>query len=216
MFVHFVSQIIIDQYVAQSASWVFFNAGVMTFNVTDSMLPASAPFRLNTSVFAQLIPGLQKTFPNQMMQLDVSASAAPTAAFTSSGVELSGDGEIAVFAISAAGELQPAFTLGISLAAGGNVTVTSGSSPAITGQLSTATFKSTVKQSEIGTFDPTQLNTLVQGLLSAAVPALNKKLAGMTIPIPNLPQVSLKNPSITYANGYFAVSSDISVPTGKH
>merc|ERR1712226_788122 len=110
----------ISDYVLNTVSFVFFTENQMQITITDSMLPANAPLRLNTTYFTDLIPALAKAYPNQMFNLFVAALDTPEATFAADGAHVVANGELQVVMVP---NNTVAFTLGVKVLTSGSASL---------------------------------------------------------------------------------------------
>ncbi|XP_026880396.2 bactericidal permeability-increasing protein-like isoform X2 [Electrophorus electricus] len=104
----------ISAFTANSAGFVYNNAGALSLRITDDMIPSSSPFRLNTKTFGTFIPQIAKQYPDLMMELLVKAATAPTVTFTPNNLTLQANATITAYAIQPNTTLTTLFNLNVS------------------------------------------------------------------------------------------------------
>uniref|UniRef100_A0A4W4E3S5 Bactericidal permeability-increasing protein n=1 Tax=Electrophorus electricus TaxID=8005 RepID=A0A4W4E3S5_ELEEL len=103
----------ISAFTANSAGFVYKNAGALRLRITDKMIPRAFPYRLNTKTFEALIPQIAKQYPNMMMKLLVKAATAPTVTFAPNNVTLQANTTVTVYAIQPNTTLTTLFILNV-------------------------------------------------------------------------------------------------------
>lgn len=190
--------------------WFAYTADVINVTVTPTSEPSLAQY-LNTTFFKDFVPPLYAKYPNAALDIGISLHA-PFALETTAA-----DGFVAVLdlaldfsAVTAAGP-QHAMTLGLALNVGIDVNVNdTGSNPVITLDASEVTLSFAALQSSVGTIDVTTLNSLAAFAGPVVKNLINKKLAAVSVTIPSILGISLKNPEIVYADGAFVLAGSLS------
>jgi len=211
-------QMIVSEFVANSAGFAFLKDGQLQVSITDSDIPSWAPIRLNTSDWKTLVPNLYKVFPNLMMVLHLDETEEGNAVFSSDGLLINAYGDIGVMVVEENGTQVEAFTLSGTMTTSGIAILTG---QVISGNLTFLRANFSLAHSNIGFFDVTILDDLINLLLSdGVVPAVNARLKkGFTLP--TVPGLDFVNPSIGYGDKYIYVTTDITytpdlfVPNGK-
>jgi len=199
-------QIAFSDYVPNTLFLRFYEIGLMKYLITDENLPPG-PLKLNTSSWSVWCPPLAKKFPNMDMQIGISADFAPTSKLTEQGVNISGNASVEVYVINATSKAQiPAFILTLDLDALMVVVV---NSQMLTGNITETSGTVTLKQSFVGDFDPTSLETLVNFIIKGvALPMFNEELQkGIMLPV--IKHVTLVKPTVSYGNGYVGVATNV-------
>lgn len=170
------------------------------------MVPPNSPIQLNTTDWKSVIPQLYQKFPNLLMQASVVATSAPLVSFEATGSVVNGIGDILVEVVETNGTVAPAFILTVKLSCEGNAYI---DGLRIYGNLTYVSDTVTLKESFIGPFDPTSVNTLVAYFLqNGVIPYLNGFIEkGINIPMLN--GVQFVNPTIGHGDGYLFVSTDL-------
>jgi len=78
--------IIISDATLNSALWAFYESDLFHMTVTSKDIPKTIPFHLNTSYFVSFAPGLEENYPNNEMEILVSAGNVPLASIDTNGV----------------------------------------------------------------------------------------------------------------------------------
>ncbi|NXO00987.1 BPI protein, partial [Rhinopomastus cyanomelas] len=67
----------ITEFVANSAAFAYFKAGALQRNISGTMLPRKFPLQLRTKSMGLFSPQLQELYPDQPMELQLSARQQP-------------------------------------------------------------------------------------------------------------------------------------------
>jgi lipopolysaccharide-binding protein len=200
-------QILLSDFVPDSASFVFRESGKMTAVLKDRDLPSWSPIRLNTNTWSHILPQLTQKYPNLEMHAELTTTSPPTATFSPQGVQVVGPGQIVVSVLPANGAPVPVFALNINLATSARVTVSGGRLYAVLSYLNSPI---TPAWSNVGTINVSLLDNIIKVLSTdAIVPFFNYYLSH-GINIPTIKGVTLVNPNIVYGQGYLAIATDIS------
>jgi lipopolysaccharide-binding protein len=200
-------QIFFGEYVPNTASYVFYTAGIMQALLTDKDLPSWSPVRLNTSSFKDLVPELYKKYPNMLMEARVLATQTPTVTFTSGGITAQGLGQIQVSVIQPNGQVIPVVVLGVTLGTSAKAYIMSGNMIGAT--LSYVGSTLSLVSSTIGTFDVSVLNGIIKEFATRGVVPFFNYFLQQGIPIPTIRGVTFVNPVIGYGNGFLYVSTNV-------
>ncbi|KAM4610983.1 bactericidal permeability-increasing protein-like isoform 1-T1 [Polymixia lowei] len=202
----------LSEFTINSALYGYYTAGVLQALITDSMIPPSSPFHLNTSSFAPYVPQLPKLFPGLLMELQVYASKAPVFSFQTGAVKLAFLGVIKACAIQPNTTRTPLFTLTADSKFSGKVFIDSGK---LKGSTAMDNFTLTLAASEVGTFKTVALENLVKIGIKMALSKLNEQLATGFV-LPRMKQAQLVNSVLKVEKGFVAISSDAEVwPTER-
>ncbi|ELR16783.1 LBP / BPI / CETP family, Cterminal domain containing protein [Acanthamoeba castellanii str. Neff] len=200
-------QIMLSDFVPDSASFVFRESGKMTAFLKDKDLPSWSPIRLNTNSWAHILPQLPQKYPNMEMQAEIVTTSPPTASFAPQGIQVAGPGQIIVSVLPASGSPVNVFALNIQLSTSAKVTVQNGR---IYADLTYLNSPVTVAYSNVGTINVSLFDNIIKTLSTdAIVPFFNYYLSH-GINIPTIKGVTLINPTIVYGQGYLAIATDIS------
>ncbi|XP_056406430.1 bactericidal permeability-increasing protein-like [Hyla sarda] len=180
----------VSDYLFNTAGFVYFSAGKLVFDVTDSMIPKDFNVRLNTTSFGTLIPQLSKMYPDMLMKLQISSTSAPMLDIKPGNLTLSPKLDIQAYVILPNSSLAPAFLLNLTTTALAKVAVNAGR---IVGNLELSRVHMDLKHSDVGPFSVTLLNVAVNYYLSSVLlPQVNERL-NKGFPLPLLDKVQLSD-----------------------
>ncbi|NWX39292.1 LBP protein, partial [Steatornis caripensis] len=123
----------VTEFVANSAASVYFAAGALRRNISGNMLPRRFPLQLRTKSVGVFSPQLQEHYPDQPMELQLSARRQPLISCRPDALHGAIFGSAEAFVVLPNATRAPAFLLNIDA----NVTAT----PAITGNRLGATVR---------------------------------------------------------------------------
>eukprot|EP01088_Endostelium_zonatum_P010228 TRINITY_DN235_c0_g1_i1.p1 TRINITY_DN235_c0_g1~~TRINITY_DN235_c0_g1_i1.p1 ORF type:complete len:495 (-),score=103.57 TRINITY_DN235_c0_g1_i1:28-1470(-) len=200
-------QMYVDQYVANSAAWVFWKLGKLVLPITANEVPSDSPIKLNTSTWEYVVPKMYSLYPNWLMQATVSAIAAPITTISPSNATVFARTSVLVEVINPkTGALTPVFTLGLNLTGSATAKVVGNN---IVANILGAKPSVGLISSNIGPINTVALSSIITYLVeSGIVPQVNAILA-QGIPIPTLEGVHAVNPSLSFGTGYVFVSTDV-------
>uniref|UniRef100_A0AAY5EHC6 Bactericidal permeability-increasing protein n=1 Tax=Electrophorus electricus TaxID=8005 RepID=A0AAY5EHC6_ELEEL len=192
----------ISAFTANSAGFVYKNAGALRLRITDKMIPRAFPYRLNTKTFEALIPQIAKQYPNMMMKLLVKAATAPTVTFAPNNVTLQANTTVTVYAIQPNTTLTTLFILNVV----GNKGQNKGR------WLGSLTFNDHINlnlgTSYIGPFKVKPLASFLQIMLKIVIPHVNVILQ-RGFPLPNIANISLVKPRLVIMKDYVLIGTDV-------
>lgn len=195
-------QIYVSDFTINSASYVFFEEGLMKYEVNDSMLPSNSPLRLNTTYFSILIPPLEKAYPDRMFKLNIYAAATPTVTFSASGAAVNAIVNVDFVILP---ELDVAFTLQLKALGDGEVSL---SGTNIVGKVAFINATLSLNNTNIGDFSILALQEIMSTLVQQLVlPQANKKLA-VGFPLPTIAGLTLEESEIGFGANYVLISTD--------
>ncbi|XP_070696923.1 bactericidal permeability-increasing protein-like [Pempheris klunzingeri] len=196
----------ISAFTTNSAAFVYNKAGVLSLSITDDMIPPASPIRLNTRTFGVLIPEIAKRFPGLLMKLLVKAEKDPVIKFEPNNATVQATGTVTAYAIQPDGKLSPLFVLNLESSVSARVFV---SGMRLAGAVSLNKLKLTVGSSEVGQFQVTSLDSILQLVLRAVViPRLNVELA-KGYPLPALGKMKLVNTQLQVLKDYILLGTDV-------
>lgn len=199
-------QLIMDDYVFESAGYVLFTEEQLRIDVTPSDIPKDSPLSLNTSSFALVIPALYREYPDYDMELHIEASSPPTFTASSDGyASVVDNGTIEVFVINSTDKI-PVFTLGAEVFCSGNATI---SGQNIQGELTYLKANIWLISTEIGSFSVFTLQFAVDLLIGKGVIPMANKVLEKGFPLPSIQGVTFQDPTVAYDDGYIVVSTNI-------
>ncbi|XP_077635010.1 LOW QUALITY PROTEIN: lipopolysaccharide-binding protein-like [Crocuta crocuta] len=101
-----------SEYVFNTASRVYHQAGRMNFTIRNQHIPLDSPIHLDTNSFWAIIPQLAKLYPNAELELETSPESAPFLMFTPGNVTFSPVIDLQAFALlPTSSERKPLFRL---------------------------------------------------------------------------------------------------------
>ncbi|MXQ86747.1 hypothetical protein E5288_WYG013115 [Bos mutus] len=179
----------VSEYVFNTASRVYHQAGQMKFTIQNKHIPLDFPIQLHTSSFWAIIPQLARLYPNMELELETSPESAPFLTFTPGNVTFMPVMDIQAFVLDedlwpkSAGR-KPLFQIRAST----NISITINvNSSRITGSLTTGSeLKLELKHSNIGFFNVNLMESIFNYYaLHIVYPSLNAKLEeGIPLPLP--------------------------------
>jgi len=201
-------EVIVGEYVPNTAGFAMWNAGALSLLIDQKMIPSDSPLQFNTSDWGSIVPPLPQKYPGWGMKAVVSAVEPPTVDFSTSAVTANASADVAMFVVNpSSGASVPVFTIGMNVSLAGTVGV---SGMKIIGAITAFNSKFWLASTQIGNFDPSSLEGILTFLAEGVVlPYVNQYLkAGF--PIPAVDGLALVNPSIGLGAHYVYVVSDIS------
>ncbi|KPP64074.1 LBP (LPS binding protein)/BPI (bactericidal/permeability-increasing protein)-1 precursor-like [Scleropages formosus] len=197
----------LSSFIANSAGFVYHNAGVLGLYVTDDMIPSSSPLRLNTKTFGAFIPEIAKRFPNMMMKLLVKTLEPPRITFEPNNVTLQANGTVTAYAILPNNTLEALFILNlVSLDGQGEQFICSKGRP-ITEQI----ISMTLGTSYVGQFQVMPLNNIFTMILKVVViPKVNEKLQ-QGYPLPAISHMNLVNTQLKVLKDQLVAPNEVVV-----
>ncbi|XP_039082994.1 lipopolysaccharide-binding protein-like [Hyaena hyaena] len=101
-----------SEYVFNTASRVYHQAGRMNFTIRNQHIPLDSPTHLDTNSFRAIIPQLAKLYPNAELELETSPESAPFLMFTPGNVTFSPVIDLQAFTLlPTSSERKPLFQL---------------------------------------------------------------------------------------------------------
>ncbi|KAM9218757.1 bactericidal permeability-increasing protein-like [Leptosomus discolor] len=203
-----------DRMVYFGASSYFFNtaglayhaAGVLVFDITDSMIPKDVEFHLNTSTFSAFVPQLEEMYPNMLMKLRLSAPSAPFLSIGPEGLSLKPVVDIQAYAILPSSSLAPLFLLSLTGNVSAVIDVKSGH---IVGSLKVGRMKLSLKHSDVGTFQVRMLQSIMNIYASSILlPRVNGRL-GQGFPLPLPDRIQLSNILVRFHQNFLLLGADV-------
>ncbi|XP_020786564.1 bactericidal permeability-increasing protein-like [Boleophthalmus pectinirostris] len=196
----------LSSYTPNSAGFVYTTAGALSLYITDDMIPASSPLRLNTQTFGTFIPQIAKQFPGLMMKLLVKAGKSPVITFESNNATIKASGTVTAYAIQANGTLSPLFVLNMDGSVSAQVFV---SGSRLAGSISLNELNLTLGTSYVGDFQVKSLDRIFQMVLKVVIlPKLNAHLA-KGYPLPTIGKMKLVNTQLQILKDYMLIGTDV-------
>ncbi|XP_068929997.1 bactericidal permeability-increasing protein-like [Petaurus breviceps papuanus] len=196
----------ISDFVANSASFVYYGAGALSWNLTDDKIPKKFPIHINTKIFKGLVPELEKRFPNTPMALQIFARLPPSFQAQPGTLQLLLPGAVQAFILPNGTSPVPVFLLHVDIKASAQI-FTSGTN--IGASLNLTNFSLTLAHSAVGPFPLDKLETLLNVTLKSAVlPRINRKLK-KGFPLPTPPKTSFQDTVIKIQEGFLVIATDV-------
>eukprot|EP00033_Pygsuia_biforma_P000050 GCRY01000066.1.p1 GENE.GCRY01000066.1~~GCRY01000066.1.p1 ORF type:complete len:484 (-),score=113.49 GCRY01000066.1:147-1598(-) len=204
-------EIFFSDYVANTAADVYYQSGIMEGHITQANLPSWLPLTLNTTSWRFLVPELYKQYPDYAMKIDITAAKGPRVSFDPKDANVTAWGYFEIQVQDPTTEnLTNAFVLEVTVHLLADVFLVDGpNGQSISGKLTRIAIDLALVKSTIGSFNPSVLETLLNGVIDAGIlPLVNKKI-GNGFPIPAVSGIKFLNPHIDFGNGYVHVATDI-------
>ncbi|XP_068768833.1 bactericidal permeability-increasing protein-like [Struthio camelus] len=196
----------VTDFVANSAAFVYFTAGALRWTVTGSTLPRRFPLRLRTDSLGLFSPRLQELYPDQPMELHLSARRQPLLSCRPDGLRLALFGSAEAFVVLPNATRISTFLLNIDANVTGKPILTASR---IGGSVSLEGLSVAQVESRVGPLEVKNLEKLLNlGLRVFGVPLANRKLrAGF--PLPPAGRLRLLNPHVTLQEGFALIATDL-------
>jgi hypothetical protein len=209
-------QLTVGQYLFNTAGWAYYKSGLLTYLITNSVLPAWLPFKLNTATFSFILPNLYKLYPNWDMAIDflvskpISFNIDTSSKTQGMAVNMVGDMQVNVIAPNGSWinvfDLETTFKLKFEL-------YFSNDSSSVHGKFYIASFTTVIKSSQIGTFDVSVINFFLDALFdNVLLYPVNEYL--MLYPLFTFPPLAgfhYVNPALVYSKDFVTLSADFAV-----
>ncbi|XP_069351596.1 lipopolysaccharide-binding protein [Eulemur rufifrons] len=178
----------ISDYVFNTASLVYHEAGYLSFSITNDMILPDSVFKLTTKSFRAFAPKLARLYPNMNLELQGAVASAPLLNFSSGNLSLAPLMEIEGFVLLPDSEREPVFRLSVAT----NVSITLNfNTTKISGTMKPEKVQVELKESKVGQFNMELLEAFVNYYLDNVLyPEINDKLA-IGLPLPLLKRVQL-------------------------
>lgn len=207
-------ELFLSPYVLESAVWTYQQAGLTSYTIKPTVLPASFPVQLNTTDIGLLMaPGLMTKYPDDWMDIVLSVPSGVKANVdaTTSGISASIPIDLGFNAITPSGDAN-AFTLGCNLTTSLDLDVvlngTMAGNPLITGNLTYLECPLELVNSNVGAVHFTAAKSLVDFLLGDVVVPFVNLVLNVGVPIPTMDGLTFTDTAIVLGNGYVMVGSD--------
>lgn len=196
----------LSSYTAHSAAFVYNTAGALSLYITDDMIPASSPIRLNTKTFGAFIPEVAKRFPGLMMKLLVKTAKTPVITFEPNNATVQASGTVTAYAIQTNGTLSPLFVLNMEASVSAQVSV---SGTRLAGSVSLNKMDLTLGTSYVGDFQVKSLDSIFQMVLKVVIiPKLNVQLE-KGYPLPSIGKMKLVDTQLHILKDYMLIATDV-------
>ncbi|NXW02881.1 LBP protein, partial [Fregetta grallaria] len=114
----------VTEFVANSAAFTYFTAGALRRNISSDMLPRRFPLQLRTKSMGLFSPELQQRYPDQPMELHLSARRQPLLSCRPDALHGALFGSAEAFVVLPNATRVPAFLLNIDANVTGKPTIT--------------------------------------------------------------------------------------------
>ncbi|NXU28980.1 BPI protein, partial [Thalassarche chlororhynchos] len=114
----------VTEFVANSAAFTYFTAGALRRNISSDMLPRRFPLQLRTKSLGLFSPELQERYPDQPMELHLSARQQPLLSCRPDALHGALFGSAEAFVVLPNATRVPAFLLNIDANVTGKPTIT--------------------------------------------------------------------------------------------
>lgn len=203
----------LNDWVLNSAAWLFYSKGLLAVDVAPSDVPTSSPLQLNTDSLLLLAPNLTASYPHANLTLHVSAAAPPTVHFdrnNRSHFYVHSDARLRFDVLTPTGPVD-AFTLGAPLNFSATVSVSDASPQAATARVDVLSVTPlTVVESSVGHVHTHGVSSTLRLFLDlGAIPRINAIL-GAGMPIPPVDGVSFERLALTIDDGALTLRTDLS------
>ncbi|XP_071349609.1 bactericidal permeability-increasing protein-like [Trachinotus anak] len=189
-----------------SAGFVYHRAGVLSLNITDDMIPRSSPVRLNTRTLGSFIPEIARRFPGLLVKMTVKTSKTPTVTFLPNNMTVEAAGTVSAFAVHSNNTLSPLFVLNLDTSVSAKMFV---SGVKLAGSVTLNRMSLTLQRSNVGEFQVTLLNSILQMVLRVVViPQVNVQLQ-KGYPLPSLGKMRLVNTELQVLKDYMMIGTDV-------
>lgn len=196
----------ISSYLFNTAGLVYYQAGGLTYEVTDDMIPKESKLRLNTSFFGSMVPQIAKLYPNMLMKLKVSPASPPSLDIAPESLSLAPTVEVQAFAILPNASLAPLFILDVATTISAAVAMKSNN---IVGSLKIGRLQLSLKHSDVGPFSVQLMQALVNYYAAQVLlPQINARLA-QGFPLPLLDHLQLSNPVLQQHQNFLLFGADV-------
>uniref|UniRef100_A0A8C6S4N4 Bactericidal permeability-increasing protein n=1 Tax=Neogobius melanostomus TaxID=47308 RepID=A0A8C6S4N4_9GOBI len=196
----------LSSFTANSAGFVYYTAGALSLYITDDMISASSPIRLNTQTFGAFIPQIAQSFPGLMVKLLVKAVKPPVITFESDNAMIQATGTVTAYAIQTDGTLSPLFVLNMDGSVSAQVSV---SGTMVAGSVTLNKMDLTLGTSYFGDFQVKSIDRIFQAVLKVVIiPMLNAQLA-KGYPLPTIGKMTLVNTQLQIMKDYVLIGTDV-------
>ncbi|XP_031492823.1 putative BPI/LBP family protein At1g04970 [Nymphaea colorata] len=191
----------VDEAVFNSASDVYFKAGVMNW-IVDKLPDQSL---LNTAGWRFIVPQLYKKYPNDEMELTISVTSPPLIRITAGGISSTISADMTIDVIES-NQIIPVACVYMVISASGTLGM-SGSD--LAGEVRLDGFTLELKWSDVGNFHMYLIQTVVRVLLKDVfIPYVNTRLS-RGFPLPVIHGFALTNSDISLGDSNAVICTDL-------
>nr|XP_035957484.1 lipopolysaccharide-binding protein isoform X2 [Halichoerus grypus] len=196
----------ISDYVFNTASMVYHEAGFLNFSITDDMVPPGSNIRLTTKSFRPFVPRLARLYPNMNLELQGAMASAPFLNFSPGNLSLTPLMEIEAFVLLPSSAKEPVFQLVVATNISAMLTFNTSK---ITGFLKPGKIQVELKESKVGVFNVELLEALLNYyILNTLYPKVNGKLAE-GFPLPLLKDIRLYDPVLEIHKDFLFLGTNL-------
>ncbi|XP_074068006.1 lipopolysaccharide-binding protein-like [Macrotis lagotis] len=197
----------ISDSVFNTASQVYWEAGIMNYTITDDMIPSDFHIRLFTSSFRALVPQLGKLYPNMQMELQLSTSSPPIMVFNPGKVTLSPVMDLQAFVILPNSLRAPLFSLSVETTVWATMGVNGSRLVSSVNAGSSLTME--LKHSYIGPINVPLIQAILNYYaLNTLLPAVNENLEiGFPLPLPR--DIQLKDLIVQPSKNFLLLGANV-------
>ncbi|XP_055520944.1 bactericidal permeability-increasing protein-like [Leucoraja erinacea] len=198
----------ISDFLANSAGFVYYEAGILQMKITDKMIPTTSPIRLNTKSFSVIVPRLAKLYPNMPIELRLRATRSPVLQAAKNLIDVQAFGALEVCAVQPDSTLASLFVLNIQASVSAHVHI---AQMKLIGSLELNSLKLTLDRTNIGPVPVASLQMAMNVAINNVVlPGVNVKLAkGVPLPLPNVKHLDLIDPSLDVNKNILVIATDV-------
>jgi hypothetical protein len=200
--------LVISKYVAESASYAFWKAGRMTYNLSTTDLP---PFLRKTEFWCNVLRAqmLCKKFPNRDVKLGITVVQYPTLNVTSQYASLHAKIDLTVYVTNNSGGDEMAFVLQFD-AEGDVDPYFNKTNNHLCGNVGSGRVSDlhTVK-TNFGNLNTTGLERVINDLIPQGVKYVNEYYTQPGVPIPTNDGIVFTNTTLKLGEGYVVIGSDV-------
>ncbi|XP_059562110.1 lipopolysaccharide-binding protein isoform X1 [Myotis daubentonii] len=196
----------ISDYVFNTASLVYHEAGYLNFSITDDVVPPTSNIRLTTKSFRAFVPRLAKRYPNMNLELQGRVVSAPVLNFSPGNLSLAPQMEVEGFVLLPNSARELIFQLGVTTNLSATLTFNASK---ITGFLKPEKVQVELKESKVGLFNVELLEALLNYyILNTLYSEVNAKLAS-GFPLPLLKHIQLYDPVVQIHKDFLFLGANI-------
>ncbi|XP_010638359.1 lipopolysaccharide-binding protein [Fukomys damarensis] len=196
----------ISDYVFNTASLVYYQAGYMNFSITDDLIPSDSPFRLTTSSFRAFAPRIARLYPKMNLELQGGVISAPLLQLSPGNLSVTSQMEIEGFVLLPNSVRKPVFRLDVTTNVSATLTF---NTSRITGILDPGKLHVELKESKVGVFNVELLESVLKYfMLNTLYPEINEKLA-QGFPLPLLKSIQLYDLALQIHKDFLLLGANV-------
>ncbi|XP_055486637.1 bactericidal permeability-increasing protein-like [Leucoraja erinacea] len=196
----------ISDFLANSAGFVYYEAGILQMKITDKMIPNISPVRLNTKSFSVIVPRLAKLYPNMPIELRLRATRSPVLKAAKKHINVQAFGAFDVCAVLPNSTLASLFVLNIQASVSARVRI---AQMKLIGSVQLNSLKLTLGRTNVGPVPVASLQLIMNLAVKFAVlPGVNVKLA-KGVPLPNVKKLVFINPRLDVNKNILVIATDV-------